>query len=199
MIAKKKTTPKTVKSAAKSATKTASKPSAAKQAGRTATKAAAKPAKKPAKKPAMQLNVIKPSVNNLSVRIFARAESPDGSMWVEFFPIELFYWLQPVTSPVPVGGRSLGMIHAPGIGAQRAHPVGEMRVVLAKALEERAERGGREQLSRHQRLDHDRIEVEREAELARQDEGFARHVGAREIVLRLGLGIAELDRARDGL
>lgn len=54
------------------------------------------------------------------LRIFARAESPDGSMWVEFFPVELFYWLQPVASPVPVGGRSLGMIHAPGIGAQRA-------------------------------------------------------------------------------
>ncbi|RLP26628.1 glutathione S-transferase family protein [Mesorhizobium sp. YM1C-6-2] len=77
MIAKRKTTAKTVKSAAKSATKTASKPSAAKQAGRTATKAAAKPAKKPAKKPAMQLNVIKPSVNNLSVRIFARAAKLD--------------------------------------------------------------------------------------------------------------------------
>src|SRR5690606_27445435 len=76
-LAKKKTTTKTVKSAAKSATKTASKPSAPTQAGRTGTKAAAKPAKKPAKKPAMQLNVIKPSVNNLSVRIFARAAKLD--------------------------------------------------------------------------------------------------------------------------
>lgn len=54
------------------------------------------------------------------LHVYARAESPDGSMWVEFFPLEVFYWLQPVRSPVPVGGRNLGMIHAPGIGARQA-------------------------------------------------------------------------------
>lgn len=54
------------------------------------------------------------------LRTFLRVQSPDGSAWVEFFPVELFYWLQPVTSPVPVGGRSLGMIHAPNIGMQQA-------------------------------------------------------------------------------
>ena len=60
-----------------------------------------------------------PDVSN-PLRIFARAESPDGSAWVEFFPAEIFYWLQPVTAQVPYGGRSLGLIHAPGIAPQRA-------------------------------------------------------------------------------
>ena len=54
------------------------------------------------------------------LRIFARAESPDGSAWVEFFPAEIFYWLQPVAAPTPFGGRSLGLIHAPGISARQA-------------------------------------------------------------------------------
>lgn len=54
------------------------------------------------------------------VRAFARAEAPDGSAWVEFFPVEIFYWLEPVRSPVPVGGRTLGMIHAPNIGTRQA-------------------------------------------------------------------------------
>ena len=71
---------------AKTTTKTATKPAAraAKAPARAATAAkppakAAKPAApkaakaSPAKKPAMTLSVIKPSVNNLSVRIFARA------------------------------------------------------------------------------------------------------------------------------
>jgi len=49
------------------------------------------------------------------VRAAARAEAPDGSAWVEYFPVELFYWLEPVRSPVPVGGRTLGMIHVPNI------------------------------------------------------------------------------------
>jgi hypothetical protein len=54
------------------------------------------------------------------VRGAARVESPDGSAWVEYFPIELFYWLEPVTSPVPIGTRSLGMIHKPNIKAREA-------------------------------------------------------------------------------
>jgi hypothetical protein len=49
------------------------------------------------------------------VRAMARAEAPDGSAWVEYFPIEIFYWLDPVRAPVPVGARGLGMIHAPNI------------------------------------------------------------------------------------
>lgn len=57
---------------------------------------------------------------SLPVRAWARAESPDGSAWVEFFPQELFYWLEPVRSPVAVGGRSLGMIHAPQVRAPDA-------------------------------------------------------------------------------
>lgn len=54
------------------------------------------------------------------VRGWARVEAPDGAAWVEFFPIELFYWLEPVTSPVPIGTRSLGMIHKPNISAREA-------------------------------------------------------------------------------
>jgi glutathione S-transferase len=77
---------------AKTATKSAKKP-AAKAAARPATKAAAKPAAKaaakpaakatakaaprakakPAKKPAVKLSMLKPSVNNMTVRVFARA------------------------------------------------------------------------------------------------------------------------------
>lgn len=49
------------------------------------------------------------------VRSMVRAEAPDGSAWVEYFPVEIFYWLDPVRAPVAVGARSLGMIHAPHI------------------------------------------------------------------------------------
>ncbi|HEY8244132.1 MAG TPA: hypothetical protein VII68_11770 [Casimicrobiaceae bacterium] len=54
------------------------------------------------------------------LHIFARAESPDGSAWVEFFPAEIFYWLQPVPAPVAFGARNAGLIHAPNIGARQA-------------------------------------------------------------------------------
>lgn len=52
---------------------------------------------------------------SLPVRAWARAESPDGSAWVEWFPFELFFWIEPVASKTPVGQRELGMIHAPKI------------------------------------------------------------------------------------
>ena len=52
---------------------------------------------------------------SLPVHAWARAESPDGSAWVEFFPYELFYWLEPVRANTPLGGRSLGMIHVPNV------------------------------------------------------------------------------------
>jgi len=54
------------------------------------------------------------------VRATARAEAPDGSAWVEYFPVEIFYWLEPVPAPVPVGQRGLGMIHAPNVRLQDA-------------------------------------------------------------------------------
>jgi hypothetical protein len=54
------------------------------------------------------------------VRATARAEAPDGSAWVEYFPVEMFYWLDPVQSPIPIGGRSLGMIHRPHIDIREA-------------------------------------------------------------------------------
>lgn len=93
-MAKKTTTASpTKKPAAKAAAKPAAKP-AAKAAARPAktaapakaaapTKAAAKPAAKPAakakpaKKPELTLSVIKPSVNNLAVRVFVRAARLD--------------------------------------------------------------------------------------------------------------------------
>ena len=74
---------------AKTATKSAKKP-AAKATARKAPAKPAKPAKaskpakpakaaakKPARKPALHLNVLKPSVNNLSVRVFVRAAGLD--------------------------------------------------------------------------------------------------------------------------
>jgi hypothetical protein len=50
------------------------------------------------------------------VRMSLRVAAPDGSAWLESFPSEMFYWLDPRDTSVPVGGHSLGMIHAPGIG-----------------------------------------------------------------------------------
>lgn len=79
------------KSAGKPATKPASKP-AAKTAAKPAAKAAAKPAAKtapkaaagktaskakPAKKQALTISMLKPSVNNMTVRVFARAAGLD--------------------------------------------------------------------------------------------------------------------------
>ena len=50
------------------------------------------------------------------VRLSLRVAAPDGSAWLESFPSEMFYWLDPRDTSVAVGGHSLGMIHAPGIG-----------------------------------------------------------------------------------
>jgi glutathione S-transferase len=74
MAAKKSAVKSARKPAAKSAARTAgAAKSAAKSTKPAAKKAAAGKAAKPARKPELQLKVIKPSVNNLSVRIFARA------------------------------------------------------------------------------------------------------------------------------
>jgi hypothetical protein len=54
------------------------------------------------------------------VRAFVRAEAPDGSAWIEFFPAEMFFWLDPAPANVAVGNRSLGMIHAPNVNARQA-------------------------------------------------------------------------------
>ncbi|MBE0694484.1 MAG: glutathione S-transferase family protein [Aquamicrobium sp.] len=77
--AKKPAAKAAAKPAAKPAAKAAAKPAkaaaAAKAPAKAAAKSAAKPAAKarPAKKPALTLSVIKPSVNNLAVRVFVRA------------------------------------------------------------------------------------------------------------------------------
>lgn len=79
------------KSAKKSAAKAAAKPAskaAAKPAPKAAAKAAAKPVAKTsapkakaksAKKPALKLSMLKPSVNNMTVRVFARAAGFDAA------------------------------------------------------------------------------------------------------------------------
>jgi glutathione S-transferase len=68
------------KAAAKPASKPAAKPAkaaAAKPAAAKAAKPAAAKAAKPTKKPKLQLNVLKPSVNNMTVRVFVRAAGLD--------------------------------------------------------------------------------------------------------------------------
>lgn len=64
------------KAAAKPAAKAAAKP-AAKASAKPAAKAAAKPAK--SKKPALKISMLKPSVNNMTVRVFARAAGFDAA------------------------------------------------------------------------------------------------------------------------
>jgi glutathione S-transferase len=64
---------------AKTATKAARKTVAKKATAKSATPAGAAKAagKKPARKPALHLNVLKPSVNNMAVRVFVRAAGLD--------------------------------------------------------------------------------------------------------------------------
>ena len=72
---------KTVKSAKKPAAKTMLK-AAAKPAAKAAAKPAAKklaPKAKAAKRPALKLSMLKPSVNNMTVRVFARAAGFDAA------------------------------------------------------------------------------------------------------------------------
>ena len=46
------------------------------------------------------------------LRVSTRAEAPDGSAWVETFPMELFYWLDPRwDGPNPTAPSSTGGIH----------------------------------------------------------------------------------------
>ncbi|MCP9229548.1 glutathione S-transferase family protein [Mesorhizobium sp. LMG 17147] len=65
------------KPAAKAAAKSAAK--VAKPATKVSAKKAAKTKASPAKKPALTLSMLKPSVNNMSVRVFARAAGLDHS------------------------------------------------------------------------------------------------------------------------
>jgi hypothetical protein len=55
------------------------------------------------------------------VRISARFDAPDGSGWLQTYPAEMFYWLEPQRDTRnQVGATSLGMIHKPGITIQEA-------------------------------------------------------------------------------
>jgi hypothetical protein len=46
------------------------------------------------------------------LRVSTRAEAPDGSAWVETFPMELFYWMDPPwDGPNPTAPGSIGGIH----------------------------------------------------------------------------------------
>lgn len=53
------------------------------------------------------------------VHAWVRAESPDGSAWVELLPQMLFYAMQPPLR-LPVGHQTLGMTYYPGITVGRA-------------------------------------------------------------------------------
>ena len=74
-----------LKAAAKPAAKAAAKPAAkvtakaAKPTAKAAAKAAPKSKAKTAKKPALKLSMLKPSVNNMTVRVFARAAGFDAA------------------------------------------------------------------------------------------------------------------------
>ena len=70
---------KAAKPVAKAASKVKAKP-VAKPAAKPAAKVSAKPAPKAkAKKPALKLSILKPSVNNMTVRVFARAAGFDAA------------------------------------------------------------------------------------------------------------------------
>jgi len=56
----------------------------------------------------------------LPVHVSARTESPDGSSWVEFFPAEIFVWLDPMHDRAPIGRGGIGGIHDPNITLERA-------------------------------------------------------------------------------
>lgn len=49
------------------------------------------------------------------VRVSARTESPDGSEWIEFFPADLFVWLDPAHDHPPYGHVGIGGIHYPNV------------------------------------------------------------------------------------
>jgi hypothetical protein len=54
------------------------------------------------------------------VRIHVRTESPDGSSWIEFFPMEFFVWLDPSHDHAPIGAGRMGDIHYPNISLSAA-------------------------------------------------------------------------------
>jgi hypothetical protein len=49
------------------------------------------------------------------VHVSARTESADGSSWIEFFPAEVFVWLDPAHDHAPIGRGGMGGIHHPNI------------------------------------------------------------------------------------
>jgi hypothetical protein len=53
------------------------------------------------------------------VRFSSRAESPDGSAWIETYPAELFFWLDPRWDNMK-GGGSVGGIHQTNVTIQQA-------------------------------------------------------------------------------
>ncbi len=54
------------------------------------------------------------------VRVQARAESKTGDAWVEGFPTEMFFWLEPEYQPMRNGTRHLGMIKQTPLSAEEA-------------------------------------------------------------------------------
>jgi len=54
------------------------------------------------------------------VRVEARAESQTADVWVEGFPTEMFFWLEPDYQPMSNGVRKLGMIRQTPLSAEDA-------------------------------------------------------------------------------
>src|SRR5207244_1672958 len=61
------------------------------------------------------------------MRASSRAESPDGSAWIETYPFELFFWLDPRWDRMK-GGGSIGGIHHTNISL----PEAMQRYIIAK-------------------------------------------------------------------
>lgn len=62
------------------------------------------------------------------VYVSARTESPDGSSWIEFYPLDFFVWLDPAHDRAPIGPGNIGGIHHPNITL----PEALARYVIAK-------------------------------------------------------------------
>ena len=54
------------------------------------------------------------------VHVSARIESRDASSWIEFYPAEIFVWLDPAHDHTPIGPAAMGGIHHPNISLPEA-------------------------------------------------------------------------------
>jgi hypothetical protein len=60
------------------------------------------------------------TAGNSPAQLSARMSAPDGSSWVEYFPTEVFDWVQPEYQRTRPGTRNFGMIYYPHINVETA-------------------------------------------------------------------------------